>query len=188
LPEIAKTARANLRRPAEDEQTTGLRSMMEKNTIPACPMYAIFATKLFLTVHHILRIDAVRPSEELQATAKRCIATIDGWLQFSDHKQFANWPAQNCEWPGQIKALAQDFALEDKIGKFTVRGVPDGFQPQAFHFLKRNSVYCGLLTLRLNLLPQEGDWLHLQHGLRHEQGNGAAEAAVSRQQDPSQSL
>jgi hypothetical protein len=63
-------------------------------------MYAIFATKLFLTVHHILRIDAVRPFEELQATAKRCIATIDGWLQFSDHKQFANWPAQNCEWLG----------------------------------------------------------------------------------------
>ena len=119
-------------------------------------MHAIFATKLFLTVHQVLRVDAVRPLEELQATAKRCIASINGWLEFSDHKQFANWLAQNDQWLGQIKALAQDFALEDKIGKLKVRGVPDELQPQAFHFLKRNPVYCGLLTLRLNLLLQEG--------------------------------
>ncbi|KAM0701246.1 hypothetical protein Q7P35_011607 [Cladosporium inversicolor] len=156
LPEIAPIARANLQLPAEDEPTTGLRSMMEKNTMSACPMYAIFATKLFLTVHHVLRIDAVRPFEELQATAKCCVAANVGWFAFSDHKQFANWPAQNDQWLGQIKALAQDFALEDKIGKFKLRGITDEFQPQAFHFLKRNPVYCGLLTLRLNLLLQEG--------------------------------
>lgn len=122
----------------------------------ACPMYAIFATKLFLTVHHVLRIDAVRPFEELQATAKRCVETIDDWYAFSNHKKFANWPAENDQWLGQIKALARDFALEDRIGKFKVGGIPDEFQPQAFHFLKRNPVYCGLLTLRLNLLLQEG--------------------------------
>ena len=156
LPEIAKIARANLDLPAEDELTTDLRSMMEKNSMSACPMYAIFATKLLLTVHHVLHIDAVKPFEELQATAKRCIATIDGWFRFSDHKQFANWPAQNDQSLGQIKALAQEFALEDKIGKFKFRGIPEEFQPQTFHFLKRNPVYCGLLTLRLNLLLQEG--------------------------------
>lgn len=156
LPEVTKIAKANLHLPAEDELTTGLRSMMEKNTMSACPMYAIFATKLFLTVHYVLRIDAVRPFEELQATANRCVATIDGWFAFSDHKQFAIWPAENDQWLGQIKSLAQDFALEDKIGKSKVRGIPDEFQPQAFHFLKRNPVYCGLLTLRLNLLLQEG--------------------------------
>ena len=155
LPEITKITKANLHLPAEDELTTGLRSMMEKNTMSACPMYAIFATKLFLTVHHVLRIDAVRPFEELQATAKRCIATIDGWFKFSNHKQFSNWPAQNDQVLGQLKALAQEFALDDKIGRFKVR-VPEEFQPQAFHFLKRNPVYCGLLTLRLNLLLQEG--------------------------------
>lgn len=50
LPEIAKMTKANLRMPAEDELTTGLRGMMETNNISACPMYVIFATKLFLTV------------------------------------------------------------------------------------------------------------------------------------------
>lgn len=184
LPEITKIAKANLHLPAEDKMTTGLRSMMQKNTMSACPMYAIFATKLFLTVHHVLRIDAIRPFEELQATAKRCIGTIDGWFAFSDHGQFANWPAQNDQWLGQIKALAQHFALEDKIGKFKVRGIPDEFQPQAFHFLKRNHVYCGLLTLRLNLLLQEGGqtlvgaWgsaiypLHLNNACRQSGGLG----------------
>lgn len=43
--------------------------------------------------------------------AKRCTAPIDGWFAFSDHKQFANWPAQTCGWLGQIKALAQDFGF-----------------------------------------------------------------------------
>lgn len=156
LPEVAKIAKANLHLPAEDELTTGLRSMMEKNTMSACPMYAIFATKLFLTVRHVLRIDAVPPFEDLQATAKRCVETIDDWSAFSNHKKFANWPAENDQWLGHIKALARDFALGDRIGEFKVRDIPDESQPQAFHFLKRNPVYCGLLTLRLNLLLQEG--------------------------------
>ena len=95
LPEITKMVKANLHLPAEDEMTTSLRSMMQKNTMSACPMYAIFATKLFVAVHHILHNDAIRPFEELQATAKRCIGTIDDWFAFSDHRQFANWPAQN---------------------------------------------------------------------------------------------
>jgi hypothetical protein len=155
LPEIAKMTKMNLHLPAEDELITGLRPMMEKNDIMACPMYAIFATKLFLSVHHVLRVNAVQPFEELQATAKRCIATIDSWFEFADHKQFANWPAQNDQWLRQIQALAQECALEDLIGKSKVR-VPEQFQPEPFLFMKRNPIYCGLLTLRLNLLLQEG--------------------------------
>jgi hypothetical protein len=135
LPEIAKIAEGGLKLPAEDELTTSLRSMMVQNTMSACPMYAIFATKLFLSVHHVLRIDAVRPFAELQATAKRCIGTIDDWLKFSDRKPFTLWPPQNDQWLGQIKTLAKEIALVDVVGKAKLR-VPDKFQPQAFHFIR----------------------------------------------------
>jgi hypothetical protein len=155
LPEIAKMAKINLQLPAEDELTTGLGEMMKKNDIMACPMYAIFATKIFLSIHHVLRANAVQPFEELQATARRCVATIDSWFEFADHKQFANWPARNDQFLRQIQALARECALEDLIGKSKVK-IPDQFQPESFLFVKRNPVYCGLLTLRLNLLLQEG--------------------------------
>lgn len=157
LPEVSKIAKGGLKHlPAEDELTTSLRPMMEHNTMAACPMYAIFATKLFLSVHHVLRTDAVRPFEELQATAKRCIATIDGWLKVSERSQpLTLWPPKNDEWLRRIRTLAKEYVLEDIIGKPKL-GVPDKFQPQPFHFMKRNPVYCGLLMLRLNLLLQEG--------------------------------
>jgi hypothetical protein len=111
----------NLHLPAEDGLTTGLRSTMEKVIMSACPMCAIFATKL------------------LQSS--KCVAC-----------------PMVC------------------------------FQPQAFYLPKKNRVYCGLLTIRLSLLPQEGGWLHLRNVLRHEKGCGVIEAAVPRQQNPAQSL
>jgi hypothetical protein len=69
----------------------------EKNGIQGCPMYAIFATKLFLGVHEVLGIDHVRPFEELQATAKRCITTATAGSSFR--------PRTNRTRNGQLAAI-----------------------------------------------------------------------------------
>jgi hypothetical protein len=87
--------------------TSGLQTMIETNNgIKGCPMYVIFATKLFLGVHEVLRIDHVRPFEELQATAKRCISTIDDWFKFSaKNEPFENWPARRDDSLRKMKSF-----------------------------------------------------------------------------------
>jgi hypothetical protein len=51
LPVMAMFSRSDWGLPTQDEMTSGLQTMMEsKNGIQGCPMYAIFATKLFLGV------------------------------------------------------------------------------------------------------------------------------------------
>jgi hypothetical protein len=98
--------------PTQDEMTSGLQTMMEtKNGIKGCPMYAIFATKMFLGVHEVLRADHVRPFKELQATLKRCVSTIDDWFNFSSkNAPFENWPARKDDSLRQMRSFAQELA------------------------------------------------------------------------------
>jgi hypothetical protein len=187
LPEITKMSRANIPFPAQDEMTAGLRIMMATNNgMDGCPMHAIFATKLFLNVHRALGVNAVDPFGELQATAKRCVTTIDDWFKFSNNKQFMNWPAHNNNGLRQIKAFVQEWVQQDCIGKFHAKVAGrvrfDDGKPVPFLFLQRNPVACGLLMLRLNLLLQEagqtlvGAWgsaiypIHLYNACRHSAG------------------
>lgn len=109
LPNVTKISRLSnhMHMPMQDELTTGLCQMMGANDIQACPMYAIFATQVFLKIHRVLRFHAEEPFEELQATAKRCIATVDNWIKFSNGKTFSLWPAQNDEALRQFKALTE---------------------------------------------------------------------------------
>lgn len=146
LPEITEMSSANMHLPVQDEMTAGLRAMMDaRKGMNGCPMYTIFATKLFLRVHRVLRVHHIQPFEELQATARRCVSTIDSYLRFSNNKQFTLWPAKNDAFLRQIKSIAQEWALEDRIGNFKLP-VEGGLEPEPFLFFKRNPVARGLLT------------------------------------------
>ena len=146
LPEITKMTSANTHLPVQDEMTAGLRAMVDaRRGIDGCPMYTIFATKLFLGVHGVLRVQHTQLFEELQATARRCVSTIDSYLRFSNNKQFTLWPAKNDAFLRQIKSIAQEWALEGRICKFKLP-VEGGLEPEPFLFFKRNPIACGLLT------------------------------------------
>jgi hypothetical protein len=178
LPVMAMYSRSGWGLPTQDEMTPGLQTMMETNNgIKGCPMYAIFATKLFLGVHEVLRVDHVRPFEELQATAKRCVSIIDEWFDFSsENEPFENWPARLDDSLRRMRSSAQE--LVEKVGVKT----PVPLQPDPSLFFKRNPILCGLLTLNLNMLLQAsghtlvGAWgsaiypIHLYNACQHSGG------------------
>jgi hypothetical protein len=150
LPVMAMFSREDWGLPTHDEMTSGLQTMIEeKNGIQGCPMYAIFATKLFLGVHEVLGIDHVRPFEELQATAKRCITTVDGWFEFSaENEPYEKWPASSDHGLRNMKSLAQQL-----IEGFDAE-TPDALKPQPSLFFKRNPILCGLLVFNIRMVLQ----------------------------------
>lgn len=183
LPEITRLSRFNLSLPAQDVLTSGLREMMDGNNMEACPMYAIFATKLFLSVHQVLRIIPGQPLSDLQDTATRCVHTIDDWPDFSKHMKNTNWPVEKNEPLREMQAFVKEWVVEDRMGKaHRTMSSGRGLQPQPFQFLRRNPVVCGLLVLRLNLQLQEigqqvvAAWgsaiypLHLYNACRQSKG------------------
>jgi hypothetical protein len=150
LPVMAMFSRDNWGLPTQDEMTSGLQTMIEsKNGINGCPMYAIFATKLFLGIHEVLGVDHVHPVKELLATAKCCISTIDGWFKFSSKNEpYENWPASSDKGLRNIRSFAQQ--LIDGLDVAT----PDALKPQPSLFFKRNPIVCGLLIMNISMLLQ----------------------------------
>lgn len=178
LPVMAMYSRSGWGLATQDEMTSGLQTMMETNKgIEGCPMYAIFAAKLFLGVHEVLRIDHVRSFEELLATAKRCVSIIDDWFDFSsENEPFENWPARLDDSLRRMRSSAQEL-----VEKFGAKN-PVPLKPDPSLFFKRNPVLCGLLTLNLNMLLQAsghtlvGAWgsaiypIHLYNACQHSGG------------------
>lgn len=159
LPEFTKLSRTKMYVPAQDELTTGLRKMMDANAMDALPMYAIFGTQILLDIHHVLRGDVARPFDQLQATGKRVIMTVDDYFRYSRGKSINNWPAQNDEVFRQVSSLAKDWTTVDRVGKAIVKGVGN-VRPQPYHLLRGHPVLCGLLMFRLNMALNDGG-IHL---------------------------
>lgn len=153
LPEFTKLSRTKLPVPAQDELTTGLRKMMEANAMAAMPMHGIFCTQILLDIHHVLREDTSRPFEQLQATGKRVISTLDDYFRYSRGRSIMNWPPQNDEVFRRISALAKDWTVTDIVGKAIVKGAGIGnIRPRPFHLLESHPVLCGLITFQLNMM------------------------------------
>ena len=123
LPEFTNLSRTSLHVPAPDELTSALRKMMDANSMMALPMYGIFAAQILLDIHHVLRQDASRPFEQLKATGKRAVDTLDTYFRYSRSRSIPNWPPQNDEVFRQISALAKDWALSDRVGQAIVKGL-----------------------------------------------------------------
>jgi hypothetical protein len=152
LPVMAMFSRHNWGLPTQDEMTSGLQTMIEsKNGINGCPMYVIFATKLFLGVHEVLGVDHVHPVKELLATAKRCISIIDSWFKFSsENEPYENWPASSDKGLRNMRNFAQQ--VIDGLDRDVA--TPDPLEPQPSLFFKRNPIVCGLLIMNISMVLQ----------------------------------
>ncbi|KXT09032.1 hypothetical protein AC579_2546 [Pseudocercospora musae] len=156
LPEFAKLAIVKMEMPVPDELTTGLLKMMAACNINALPMHTIFATEVLLDIHHILREDAVRPFEELQAVGTRVIAAADEWLGNTRSRPVTVWPAENDNIFKRVRAVAQEWTQSDIVARAcaTTRTRAPG-KPRPHWLLKNHPVLSGLLVFQLNALLQE---------------------------------
>lgn len=155
LPEFVKLSRAQAHLPVEDELTTGLRIMMDTCDAKQLPMFTYFAFQILLDIHNVLRQHVVRPFDELQATAKRAVSTMDDYFRLSRNKQISTWAPQNDAAFRQIRDLAEQWALTDKCAQLPLqvpRGAP---KVQPFYLLKNHPVLSGLLMFNLNMRLQE---------------------------------
>ncbi|KAK4501974.1 hypothetical protein PRZ48_007784 [Zasmidium cellare] len=156
LPEFTKIASIGCDIPAEDELTAGMRKMMNARSIEALPLYAVFAMQVFLDIHHVLREDVIRPFEQMQATGKRLVATIDDYFRFSRGRHIETWPPYNDDLLRRLRALAIHYTQKDVYGTLFTSIYEDmGAALRPFFFLKNHPVLCGLWTYHMNTQLQE---------------------------------
>ena len=154
LPEFTRLSRMNLPVPAEDKLTSGLRKMMDANSLDGLPECTIFATQMLLDIHHVLREDTARPFEELQATGKRINKTLDDYFRCSRSRSINVWDAQNDQALRQIQTFAWNWAMTDMMAKAAARG-SGTVNSRPSHLLKNHPILCGLMVFRLNLLMND---------------------------------
>lgn len=139
LPEFTKLSRIGMYVPAQDELTTGLRKMMDANSMDALPMHAIFGTQILLDIHHVLREMVGNPFLKLQATGKRVMLTIDDYFKYSRDMHIKNWPEQNDEVFTQVNKEAEEWTQEDRVAKaISKMGQKGKYLPIPYHLLKNH--------------------------------------------------
>ncbi|KAI5365443.1 hypothetical protein Slin15195_G049800 [Septoria linicola] len=80
---------------------------------------------------------------------------MDDYFRYSRNMSISTWARQNDEVFRQIKAMAQDWALEDKIAKLPLT-IPKGApRKQSFYLLSNHPVLTGLFVFSLKLRMEE---------------------------------
>ncbi|PYI35005.1 hypothetical protein BP00DRAFT_463023 [Aspergillus indologenus CBS 114.80] len=77
--------------PHEDEITRGIRKMFDTHQIP---LWLVFASQIFLDIHHCLEGDVVNGFADLTNTAKCIQSSIELNQEFFAHLRIVTWPEQ----------------------------------------------------------------------------------------------
>lgn len=136
--------------PAEDELTRGIRIMVNDRKIH---IWTLFAARLFIDVHHLLRADIGIPFKQLQELGSKIKDTWNTTLRFRGSLELSTWPPHNdMVIEETMIKLIDEWLFEDRIQltmKRTVRNVPvpDG----DFHLFRQHPLLCGLFAFSLRM-------------------------------------
>jgi hypothetical protein len=175
LPEFVVLSKLTEKAPAEDELTRGLRLMFNSHQIP---LWLVFATQIFLDIHHLLRQDIARGHAELYQSAKAINGSIEQNLAFHTSLRVDTWPASNDLVLKNIQGQLDAWVAKDQIQLAKQKIGHSAGEP--FKLLKQHPLFCGLLMYGFKALFQEvgiafsGAWGsimysgHLYHAVRNE--------------------
>jgi hypothetical protein len=118
LPDFSALALAKGHLLGEDEMTRGIRDMIYSNKIS---LGLIFATRIFLDVHHIMRQDISRGFEDLCRDANWITATLNKNFDFHQSLRIENWPRHNDEGLKQILGFIDIWVKGDSVKDLMIR-------------------------------------------------------------------
>ena len=137
-----------------DELTQGIRDMCKTKNIP---LWVVYATQIYLDIHHILRADVVRGLAELKVSGAKSGASLDAY--FAKSQSFRNWPPRNEEGVKHIRARIADCIDNDALGiaKRKLYGKHAPLMPtgEPYALLRWHPILCGLFQFDLYLQMQE---------------------------------
>ncbi|KAG4433195.1 hypothetical protein IFR05_011330 [Cadophora sp. M221] len=158
LPEFCFISKYKIHMFATDELTRGLGQMALTKDIP---IWLVFATTIFLDIHHILREKIDLGFHELQTRAGVATSQLDRYFELSRGLlKTANWPMHNEKSFAQIHDEMNRFILNDVVLPFKEsqyqsfrQAAPDA--SEKFYLYKRHPVLCGIQAFAILLEIQQ---------------------------------
>lgn len=142
-----------------------------------CPLWVVFATQIFLDIHHIMRDQIDRGFGDLQESGSLMVKSIQDNLDFHQNLRTDNWPKQNDKSLVQMQEELRDWCQRDYLQKLKMRRCAPQLA-ESFRLLRWHPLFCGLLVYRFKISFQEagllfaGAWgstmLHLYNALQQE--------------------
>lgn len=181
LPEFCVVAHADGNIPVEDAMTCGVREMMKEDYVP---LLLIFATQVYLDIHHILREKVCNGFHDLIKSARYVENNIQRILELQLKLHLENWPKSKCETLLKIRDVIRTWINSDAVQEARINIAQAVDTPEtpaeAFSFFKYHPWYCGLLSYSINASAREASIIfinalgsilssaHLYNALRQE--------------------
>ncbi|KAF2172731.1 hypothetical protein M409DRAFT_49268 [Zasmidium cellare ATCC 36951] len=124
---------------------------------------------VFIDIHHVLWDDSTHPFEQMQATGKIVVDTLDSYFAFSRGRSVDVWTPEHDELLQHLRTFADAWTQKDNMAPlFRSEYEKMGVSRTPYLFLKRHPVLCGLLIYRMNTQLQEPIYpAHLYNAARH---------------------
>ncbi|PVH87784.1 hypothetical protein DL98DRAFT_509345 [Cadophora sp. DSE1049] len=158
LPEFCFISKCDVRMFAKDELTRGLANLALTKEMP---VWLIFATTIFLDIHHILREQVNRGLIELHRTAERAKLALEDYFELSKGLKKPNsWPMHNDLAYKQRLVDIEYFVLADailplKVHEFRKVNMPAPDACENFYLFSRHPVLCGIQAFAIQLEMQQ---------------------------------
>jgi hypothetical protein len=143
---------------AADELTKALAQMTLTKEIP---IWLVFATTVFMDIHHVMREKAERAFDDFQAIVKIAKRAMESHTDFMRNVTCPkSWPAQNdliarrFIWDMENTMLG-DPTIAGKIEVYAESRVSISEEYERFYLYKRQPILCGLLAFRTTLMLKE---------------------------------
>lgn len=151
LPEFFYFSGFNENPPAEDELTRLLSTMFQTKQV-TLPL--VFATTLFLDIHHILRDQVDLGFKKLADAADFARNNINMNLDFHKDIQMDTWPKRNDDALQQFVGFVQRWVQEDRQRKIAERAGRVNI-PQPYHLFRKHPWSCGLWKYYIQMRHHE---------------------------------
>ncbi|PYH81313.1 hypothetical protein BO82DRAFT_336425 [Aspergillus uvarum CBS 121591] len=162
--------------PHEDEITRGIRKMLDTHQIP---LWLVFASQIFLDIHHCLEGDVVNGFADLTNTAKCIQSSIELNQEFFADLRIVTWPEQ---YDARIQRFLEFLtAWVDSDFTQPAKERHQVWRPSdSFKLMKWHPLFCGILTYYVKARFQDfamafqGTWgaimytAHLYNALQQE--------------------
>lgn len=155
LPEIALLEEYGGSLPSQDEMTRGCREMYKNKKIP---IWLVFACRIFLEIHHLLRKEVSRGCNDMKVYGSHIQDCLQEYFAFSRSIQAPNtWVKENEAGLHGLYESTQEWIMKDRLQyiKQTLNLPSAHTYSQQYYLLERHPILCGIFAFSLILDFQE---------------------------------
>jgi hypothetical protein len=148
-------AAAKVFNPVEDKFSKGILEAIYSAEIKKTPpIWFVYATQIFLDIHHIMRGDIGRGFEDLRTTAVRALLNVRDYVKFSGEEYYDPWEKGE-RTPHDVLNLIVNFVQKDWIGNIRKGFAGPGVVTPPFYLFNTHPTLCGLMVANITLSMQD---------------------------------